>query len=95
MNKKQVDVPSATLPFYMHEKDGLTIYEFDATECTPPEPMVNTIKGLTLLQSETDRLEVLFFHEPFPLYERIPFTIAHEAEEFKNGDIKVTFKKNI
>lgn len=92
LNKKPVEVMGATLPFYQYEKDDLTFFEFNATECSPPEPMVNTIKGLSLLQSSNDRLVGLFFHEPFPLYQRIPFTIAHEAVELENGDFQVTFK---
>lgn len=94
MNKKLVEVPSTTLPFYTYEEDGLTFFEFNATECSPPEPMVNTIKGLSLLKNESDRLVGLYFHEPFPLYERIPFTISHEAVELDNGNIKVIFKRS-
>lgn len=94
MNKKLVEVPGTTLPFYRYEKDGLIFFEFNATECSPPEPMVNTIKGLGLLKNESDRLVGLFFHEPFPLYERIPFTILHEAVELDNGNIKVIFKRS-
>lgn len=94
MNKKLVEVPGTTLPFYTYEKDGLIFFEFNATECSPPEPMVNTIKGLSLLKNESDRLVGLFFHEPFPLYERIPFTISHEAVELDNGNIKVIFKRS-
>jgi len=92
LNKELVEVPGATLPFSSYEKDGLMFYEFDATECSPPEPMVNTIRGLSLLKSENDRLVGFFFHEPFPLYERIPFTISHEATELENGDFRVEFK---
>ncbi|MFT7005278.1 MAG: hypothetical protein ACJAWW_002651 [Sulfurimonas sp.] len=95
MNKKLVKVPGTTLPFYMYEEDGLTIYEFNATECSPPEPMVNTIKGINLLKSEYDRLIGIFYHEPFPLYDRLPFSILHEAEELESGDFKITFKKDI
>lgn len=94
MSKKLVEVPGTTLPFYTYEKDGLTFFEFNATECSPPEPMVNAIKGLALLKNEYDRLIGLFFHEPFPLYERIPFTISHEAVELDNGNIKVIFKRS-
>jgi len=94
LNKKLVEVPGTTLPFYTYEKDGLTIFEFNATECNPPEPMINTIKGLSLLKSESYRLIGLFFHEPFPLYERIPFTISHETIELENGDFQVTFKRS-
>ena len=92
MNKELVEVQGTTLPFYKYEKDGITFFEFNATECNPPEPMVNTIRGLSLLKSENDRLVGLFFHEPFPLYERIPFTISHEAVELESGDFQVTFK---
>jgi hypothetical protein len=54
--------------------------------------MINAISGIRLLKSENDRLVGIFFHEPFPLYERIPLTIAHEAQELESGDVKVTFK---
>ncbi len=92
LNKELVEVPGTTLPFYKYEKDDLTIYEFNATECQPPEPMVNTVRGLGLLKSTTDRLIGFFFHEPFPLYQKIPLTISHEAQELENGDFQITFK---
>ena len=94
MNKELVEVPGTTLPFYTYEQDGLRIFEFNATECNPPEPMANTVRGLGLLKNSNDRLVGLFFHEPFPLYQRIPFTITHEAVELDNGDFQVTFKKS-
>jgi hypothetical protein len=92
MQKELIEVQGATLDFYKYEEDGLTYYEFNATRCQPPEPMINAISGLRLLKSENDRLVGIFFHEPFPLYERIPLTIGHEAQELESGDIKVTFK---
>ncbi len=92
LNKKLVEVPGTTLSFYTYEESGLRFFEFDATECNPPEPMVNTMRGLSLLESENDRLVGLFFHEPFPLYSRIPLTFTHEATELENGDFRVVFK---
>jgi len=92
MNKEKIDLPRATLGFYKYEEDGLTYYKYDATGCQPPEPMVNTMLGLSLLQGKDDRLVGTFFHEPFPLYDRIPLTISHEAKELDSGDIEVTFK---
>lgn len=92
MQKELIEVQGATLDFYKYEEDGLTYFEFNATRCQPPEPMINAISGIRLLKSENDRLVGIFFHEPFPLYERIPLTIGHEAQELENGDIKVTFK---
>lgn len=92
MKKIPIEVEGATLPFYSYEEDGLNYFEFDATECEPPEPMVNTMRGLGLLKGSKDRVVGSFFHEPFPLYQRIPLTIEHEAVELENGDVKVTFK---
>ena len=92
MKKELIEVPRATLDFYKYEEDGLNFYEFDATKCQPPEPMVNTMCGLALLVSKDDRLVGKFFHEPFPLYDRIPLTISHEAKELDSGDFRVIFK---
>ena len=94
MSKEKIELERATLDFYKYEEDGLTFYEYDATACQPPEPMVNTMVGLSLLQSPTDRLVGKFFHEPFPLYDRIPLTIGHEAKELESGDFEITFKIN-
>jgi hypothetical protein len=92
MEKTLIEVPRATLNFYKYEEDGLTYYEFDATQCQPPEPMINAIVGLSLLKSKNDRLVGIFFHEPFPLYDRVPLSIAHEAKELDDGDFRITFK---
>src|SRR3990167_5739996 len=92
MKKELIEVPRASLDFYKYEEDGLTYYEYDSTKCQPPEPMVNTMVGLSLLKNKNDRLVGIFFHEPFPLYQRIPLTIVHEAKELESGDFRITFK---
>ena len=92
MNKELITVPMATLKFYKYEENDVVFYEFDATECQPPEPMVNTIHGLKMLKNENDRLVGIFFHEPTPLYERIGNSVEHEAIELENGDFKIIFK---
>ncbi|MDD5156925.1 hypothetical protein [Sulfurimonas sp.] len=92
MSRELIAVPRATLDFYKYEEDGLTFYEYNATKCQPPEPMVNTMVGLSLLNDKNDRLVGIFFHEPFPLYSKIPLTISHEAVELESGDFRITFK---
>ncbi|MFA6196589.1 MAG: hypothetical protein WC656_08075 [Sulfurimonas sp.] len=93
MKKELAEVPRATLKFYTYEADGLTFYEFDATECSPPEPMVNAINGLRMLKSENDRLVGIFFHAPTPLFDKTEKSFTHEIEELESGDVKVVFKK--
>ena len=93
MQKELVTVPRATLEIYNYTEDGLNIYEFDATECSPPEPMVNTIVCLELLKEKRDRLRAKFFHEPAPLYERVGESFSHSSQELESGDFLVTFER--
>jgi len=92
MDKKKIDVPRATLDFLKYEENGLVYYEFNATECQPPEPMVNAMYGMDLLKKDNDRVVGIFFHEPTPLYEKIDSKITYEAIELENGDFKIIFK---
>ncbi len=92
MNKELIQVPMTTLDFFKYTDDDLTYYEFNATECSPPEPMVNTMHGLNLVQSENDRLVGIFFHEPTPLYAKIGSRFSYDAQELENGDFRITFK---
>lgn len=92
MSRELIEVPKATLDFYRYEDSGLTYYEYDATGCQPPEPMVNTMHALSLLKSKDDRLVGTFFHDPVPLYSKIPDTITYEVKELESGDFRVTFR---
>lgn len=92
MKKELIKVAGASLDFYKYEEDDLTYYEFDATECSPPAPMVNAINGLRMLKNENERLIGIFFHEPFPLYQKIPSFFNYEVTELENGDFKIIFK---
>ncbi len=92
MSREKIEVPMATLEFVKYEENSLICYEFNATECQPPEPMVNAIHGLKLLKNKNDRLVGVFFHEPVPLYGRIGDVFEHNAKELENGDFKIVFK---
>jgi len=92
MSRELVEVPQATLPFHKYEENGLTYYEFNATQCQPPEPMVNTMVAMSLLKSPNDRVVGIYLHEPFPLYERLPAAIIRESVELPNGDFRVEFR---
>ena len=94
MNKELIEIPFATLDFYRYEKDGLVYYEFDARECNPPEPMINAMSGLGMLKNKNERLVGFFFHEPFPLYQKINNSFTFKSKELENGDFVVTFKVN-
>ncbi len=93
MKKELVDIPRTTLDIYKYEKDDFIYYEFDATECSPPEPMVNAVICLNHLKDENERIVGIFFHEPIPLYERISGKFEYEATELDSGDFKIVFKR--
>jgi hypothetical protein len=93
MQKKLIVIQRTTLDIYNYEENGLNIYEFDATECSPPEPMVNTIVCLEMLKNENDRLQVMFFHEPQPLFERVSTLYSYESQEQESGNFLIIFKK--
>jgi len=92
MQKQKVTIPMTTLNFYKYEKDDITYYEFDATECSPPEPMVNTMNALRIIKSDKERLIGKFFHEPTPLYAKISKFFDYDAKELENGDFEIVFK---
>ena len=91
--KQKIEIPNTTLPFYKctnHECE--TWIEYDARECTPPEPMVNTIYALQYI-SQGLQLKGKFFHEPFPLYERLGDDVLYEARELEDGGFEIVFTK--
>jgi len=92
MNKEKIEIPRTTLDFYTYEKEGITYYEFDATECSPPEPMVNAVVALNNLKDDKQRLIGTFFHIPTPLFERIKDKYSFEIEELQSGDFRIEFK---
>ena len=92
MKKEKIIVPRATLDILKYEEDGSTCYEFDATLCQPPEPMVNAMVCLALLKSKNDKLIGYFFHEPAPLYDKISSYFTHDATELESGDFRIVFK---
>ena len=93
MDKEPFSVTGATLAFYRYEADGLVYYEFDATECEPPEPMVNALRGLQLLDTSDKRLLMINMQEPEGLYLRIADAFAWEVSPRENGDVEIVFRR--
>jgi len=91
--KEKITPPRATLDFYQYEKEGITYYEFNATKCSPPEPMVNAMIGLSLLKNENERLIGEFFHLPTPLLQKVEGKYLYTTTELENEDVIVEFKK--
>ncbi len=93
MEKKEIEVAGATVPFYTYTKDGITYYEFDSSSCTPPGPMVNAMSGLQLLDSAEKRLVMFNHKKPMGLLPKIEQDFGWDEEDLADGKVKLTFYK--
>ncbi len=88
---KKIEVANATVDFFEYSKDGLTYYQFDTSRCGPPEPMVNAMLGLQMLDSADKRLVMINHKAPGGLFPKIEQNYDFEVSEV-DGLAKVVFK---
>ena len=56
---QKIEVAGSTVDFYTYMQDNNTIYQFDTSMTGPPEPMVNAMAGLKLLDSSLNTSSLL------------------------------------
>jgi len=88
---QKIEVEGATVDFYTFEKDGITYYQFDTSRCGPPEPMVNAMTGLKLIDSPNKKLIMINHKKPMGLLNKIGENFEIETEELPDGNVKLTF----
>ena len=77
--------------FFENRVGELIYYYFDTSMFGPPEPMLNAMAGLKLIDSSNKKL-VMFNHTiPNGLLVRVGQNYTHELEELPNGEIKIVF----
>jgi hypothetical protein len=87
-NAKQIEVNGATVPFFKDEK----AYYFDSSLTGPPEPMVNAMVGLQLVDDE-HKLVMINHKAPMGLFPKIQDSFDYEIVELENDTVAVTFIK--
>ena len=87
-NAKQIDVEGATVPFFKDE----TAYYFDSSLTGPPEPMVNAMIGLQLLDDDF-KLIMINHKAPMGLFPKIQDSFNYGILELANDTVEVTFIK--
>ena len=90
-DKTLLEIPGASLPFYTYEDEGIMYVEFDSSASSPPEPMVNFMKGFDLIKGTDKKLVMINAQEPAPLYPRIASDLTWEVEVLESGDVKIVF----
>ena len=83
---KQIDVEGATVPFFKDE----TAYYFDSSLTGPPEPMVNAMLGLQLIDDNT-KLVMINRKAPMGLFPNIKDSFDYNIVELANDTVAVTF----
>ena len=94
MNKEKIEVPGATVDFYKYQDGDMEVYEFDTSRCGPPEPMVNAMAGLKLIDSPKKKLVMINHKVPMGLLDKIGenFNVAKKEEDGK-AILEFTYKE--
>jgi len=94
MNKEKIEVAGATVDFYKYQDGDLEVYEFDTSKCGPPEPMVNAMAGLKLVDGAGKKLVMINHKKPMGLLDKIGknFNIADRALDDGRVALEFTYK---
>ncbi|MAC85021.1 MAG: hypothetical protein CL624_12905 [Arcobacter sp.] len=92
---KKVEIAGSTVDFYKSVENGITTYYFDTSKCGPPEPMVNAMAGLQLLD-ENSKLVMINHKPPMGLFPKIQQNFDYDINEIEDGmhSVTFTFKSN-
>jgi len=89
---EKIEVIGSTVDFFKQIKDGVTTYQFDTSRCTPPDPMVNAMAGLQLLD-DNSKLEMINHKSPGGLFPKVEDEFDFIQESLDDGRIKVIFTR--
>jgi len=91
LTKEPIEVPGATVPFFTYTMGETQYFEFDTSKCGPPEPMVNAMAGLKMVDGADKKLVMINHKKPMGLLDKIGenYDIADEAME--DGRVKLIF----
>ncbi len=92
IKKELIQVPGATVPFFTYKMGETQYFEFDTSKCGPPEPMVNAMAGLKLIDSADKKLVMINHKKPMGLLDKIGENFNLESEEkLDDGRVKLIF----
>jgi len=88
---KLLHVENATVPFFSYEKDGIEYISFDTSLCIPPEPMVNAMIALELLDSAHKKVVMINHRSPVGLLAKIQSFYDIDVTELEDGKLQLVF----
>lgn len=87
----KLPVEGSTVDFYTYMKKNTTYYQFDTSMTGPPEPMVNAMAGLNLIDSADKKLVMINHKSPGGLIAKISENYNIEEEALEGGKVKLVF----
>ena len=91
LNKEAIEVAGATVPFYTYTVEETQFIEFDTSKCGPPDPMVNAMAGLKLLDAPNKKVVMINHKSPGGLLAKIGENYNIEEEALDDGRVKLVF----
>jgi len=89
--KEPIEVAGATVPFFTYIDGEDQVFEFDTSKCGPPDPMVNAMAGLKLIDAKNKKLIMINHKSPGGLFAKIGENYNIEQEDIEGGLVKVAF----
>ena len=90
-NAEKIDVTGASVDFYTYKEGNATIFQFDSSMTGPPEPMVNAMAGLKLLDDSNKKLVMINHKAPGGLFSKIGDNFSYVIQDLDDGKVKVVF----
>ncbi|MBL0722047.1 MAG: hypothetical protein JJV88_05650 [Sulfurovum sp.] len=89
-NAEQFSPEGATVPFFKYEIAESQIIEFDTSKSGPPEPMVNAMIGLSMVNNNT-KLLMINHKIPAGLINKIDENYIIESVDTSDGGVQLLF----
>ena len=91
ITKNQLEVMGATVPFFTYTIEETQYFEFDTSMCGPPDPMVNAMAGLKLVDAPNKKLVMINHKFPGGLISKIGENYDFERGKKDDGRVTITF----
>ena len=91
LKKEPLEVTGATVPFVTYTEGEAQVFEFDTSKCGPPDPMVNAMAGLALIDGINKKLVMINHKSPGGLIAKIGENYNITEEAIDGGLVKLTF----
>ncbi len=90
-NATKIEVTGATVDFFVFALGDDTFFAFDTSMCEPPEPMVNAMAGLMLIDAPDKKLLMINHKNPGALFSKIGDDFDSSVTEREDGLFEIVF----